>query len=113
VADYRCCIEQHLLPVFGDCMVEEIDRARCLRFKARLVGDARQLREAIGPGRICGMSGGAGAYRSGRPPSARCCKRSRQFLEDAVEDELIETNPARGKRAGAWPKIAAGRASGG
>jgi hypothetical protein len=46
-ADYRWCIERHPLPIFGDCLVEDIDRARCLRFKARLVGDARQLREAI------------------------------------------------------------------
>ncbi|MCW3018854.1 MAG: integrase family protein, partial [Solirubrobacterales bacterium] len=50
-ADYRWCIERHLLPVFGDCLVEQIDRAQCLRFKARLVGDARELREAIEAGR--------------------------------------------------------------
>jgi hypothetical protein len=50
-ADYRWCIERHLLPIFGDCTVEEIDRARCLRLKARLLSDARELREALAAGR--------------------------------------------------------------
>lgn len=50
-AGYHCCIEQHLLPAFGDCLVEEIDRARCLRLTATLISNACELREAIAAGR--------------------------------------------------------------
>lgn len=97
-ADYRCCIERHLLPVFGDCMVEEINRARCLRFKARLVGDARQLREAIEAGKDLRDERGRRRVPLGPASIRKVLRALAAILEDAVEDELIETNPARGKR---------------
>lgn len=50
-ASYRCYLERHLLPTFEDCLIEEIDRARCLRLKATLIANARELREAIAAGR--------------------------------------------------------------
>lgn len=97
-ADYRWCIERHLLPVFGDCVVEDIDRARCLRFKARLVGDARQLREAIDAGRDLRDERGRRRVPLGPASIRKVLRALAAILEDAVEDELIETNPARGKR---------------
>jgi integrase len=97
-AGYRCCIEQHLLPAFGDCLVEEIDRARCLRFKATLIGNARKLREAIAAGRELRDERG----RRRKPLAAASIRKVLQslaaILDDAVEDELLESNPARGKR---------------
>jgi DNA-binding CsgD family transcriptional regulator len=98
VADYRCCIERHLLPVFGDCVVEEIDRAQCLRFKARMVGDARQLREAIDAGKDLRDERGRKRVPLGPSSIRKMLLTLAAILEDAVEDELIETNPARGKR---------------
>jgi hypothetical protein len=49
-AGYRCCVERHPLPTFEDCLVEEIDRARCLRLKATLIANARELCEATAAG---------------------------------------------------------------
>ena len=98
VADYRWCIERHLLPIFGDCTVEEIDRGRCLQFKARLVSDARELRKALEEGQDLRDERGRRRRPLG-PNSIRKVLRSlAAILEDAVEDELLESNPARGKR---------------
>jgi hypothetical protein len=94
-ADYRSCIERHLLPIFGDCALEEIDRARCLRLKARLLSDARELREALTAGREMRDE----RRRPLGPASARKVLTALgAILDDAVEDDLIESNPARGKR---------------
>ncbi|MHB2001481.1 MAG: tyrosine-type recombinase/integrase [Solirubrobacteraceae bacterium] len=95
---YRWCIERHLLSVFGDCVVEEIDRARCLQFKARLVGDARELREAIAAGRDLRDRRGRRRVPLGAASIRKVLRALAAILEDAVEDELIEHNPARGKR---------------
>ena len=97
-ADYRWCIERHLLPVFGDSLVEEIDRAQCLRFKARLVSDARQLREAIDAGRDPRDGRGRRRVPLGPASIRKVLRTLAAILDDAVEDELIDINPARGKR---------------
>jgi integrase len=87
-----------MLPVFGSCSVEEIDRAQCLRFKARLISDARELRNALDAGRD--LRDAYGRRRRPLGPNAirGVLRVLAAILEDAVEDELIETNPARGKR---------------
>jgi integrase len=98
VADYRWCIERHLLPIFGDCTVEEIDRARCLQFKARLVSDARELRTALEAGRDLRDERGRRRRPLGPNSIRKVLRALAAVLEDAVEDELLESNPARGKR---------------
>jgi len=50
-AGYRCYVERHLLPALDDCLIEEVDRARCLRLRATLIDGARELREADAAGR--------------------------------------------------------------
>lgn len=97
-AGYRCYVELHLLPVFGECSVEEIDRARCLRFKARLLGNARELRAGIEAGRV--LRDGRGRRRKPLGPASirSVLQVLGAILDEAVEDELLESNPARGKR---------------
>jgi integrase len=97
-ADYRWCVERHLLPVFEDCAVEEIDRALCLRFKARLLSDARELRDALESGRDLRDERGRRRRPLGPASVRKVLRALAAILEDAVEDELIESNPARGKR---------------
>jgi integrase len=97
-ADYRWCIERHLLPIFGDCTVEEIDRARCLRLKARLLSDARELREALAAGREMRDERGRRRRPLGPTSVRKVLTALGAILDDAVEDDLIESNPARGKR---------------
>ena len=97
-ADYRRSVEKHLLPSFGDCTLEEIDRVRCLRFRAKLVSDARGQRQAIQAGRTVHDERGRPRRPLG-PNSVRGVLRAlASILDEAVEDELIESNPARGKR---------------
>jgi integrase len=95
---YRCCLERHLLPVFGECFVEEIDRARCLRFKARLLSDARELREGIEAGRVLRDERGRRRKPLGPASIRDVLQVLGAILDEAVEDELLESNPARGKR---------------
>jgi hypothetical protein len=97
-AGYRCCVELHLLPAFGECSVEEIDRARCLRFKARLMSDARELRAAIEAGRVLRDERGRRRMPLGPASIRKVLQVLGTILDDAVEDELLESNPARGKR---------------
>ncbi len=78
--------------------MEEIDRAPCLRFKARLVSDARQLREAIDAGRDLRDERGRRRVPLGPASIRKVLRTLAAILDDAVEDELIDVNPARGKR---------------
>jgi integrase len=97
-AGYRCYVERHLLPVFEDCLVEEIDRARCLRFKARLIANARELGEAIAGGRDPRDERGRCRKQLGAASIRGVLQILATILDDAVEDELLQSNPARGKR---------------
>ncbi len=97
-ASYRCCLERHLLPAFEDCAAEEIDRARCLRLTAALIANARELREASAAGlKVRGERG-----RQRKPLGAASIRSVLQvvaaILDEAVEDEMLESNPAQGKR---------------
>jgi integrase len=97
-AGYRCYVERHLLPAFEDCLVEEIDRARCLGLKAALIGNAHELREATAAGHELRDERG----RRRKPLGAASIRSVLQILaailDEAVEDELLESNPARSKR---------------
>jgi hypothetical protein len=97
-AGYRCYVERHLLPVFEDCLVEEIDRARCLRLKARLIADARELRAANAAGRDRRDERGRRRRPLGPASIRNVLQILAAILDDAVEDDLLESNPARGKR---------------
>lgn len=97
-ASYRCYVERHLLPVFGECFVEEIDRARCLRFKARLLSDARELRAGIEAGRVLRDERGRRRRPLGPASMRDVLQVLGAILDEAVEDGLLESNPARGKR---------------
>ena len=97
-AGYRCCVERHLLPTFEDCLVEEIDRARCLRLKATLIANARELRKATAAGRDLRDERGRRRKPLGPASIRGVLQILATILDEAVEDELIESNPARGKR---------------
>ncbi len=85
------------LPAFEDCLVEEIDRARCLRFKATLIGNARELREAIAAGASCATSAAGVASRLRRHRSARCCRCWRRYSMMPSRTNCLRAT-RRGKR---------------
>jgi integrase len=97
-AKYRWRIESHLLPFFASYRLQDIDRELCLAFKAHLLGQSRELREAI-------EAGADVRDRTGRrvkPLSAASMRMVIDglvaILDDAVEDGHIDSNPARGRR---------------
>jgi integrase len=95
---YRWILGCHLLPFFGRYRLDEVDRELCLAFKAQKVREAAELRELI----AAGADIRDGHNRRRVPLSAASLRkligRLAAILDEAVEDELIERNPARGKR---------------
>jgi integrase len=96
--NYRWRLQCHLVPFFTDNRVDEIDRQLCMAFKAHLLKQSRELREAIEAG---------ADLRDGRGqklvPLSACSIRKvidtlAALLDEAVEDDHIDFNPARGKR---------------
>lgn len=96
ISDYRSRLGH--LAYLDPCPLDRIDAALCVELKAHLLAEARELREAI-------ASGERPRERSGRrrrplgPASVRkVLDALGAILEGAVEDGLIEHNPARGRR---------------
>ena len=97
-SDYRWRLTRHLLPFFATYRLDQIDRELCLAFKARKLQEAHELREALAAGADLKDRQG----RTARPLSAASIRKLidtlAAILDDAIEDELIDRNPARGKR---------------
>ena len=96
--DYRWRLTRHLLPFFATYRLDQIDRELCLAFKARKLQEAHEVREALAAGADLKDRQG----RTARPLSAASIRKLidtlAAILDDAIEDELIDRNPARGKR---------------
>jgi integrase len=97
-AGYRWLLKSHLLPFFAAHRLDEIDARLCLAFKAQKVREATELRDAIAAGANL-------RDRRGRrqvPLSASSIRKGigllAAILDEALADELIAQNPARGKR---------------
>lgn len=95
---YRGALCHHLLPYFARYRLDEIDRHLCLAFKAHIVREAADLHAAIEAGADLRDH----RNRRRQPLAASSIKRLvsvlAMVLDEAIEDELIERNPARGKR---------------
>jgi integrase len=105
-ADYLWRLSNHLLPFFGRDQLDQIDRRRCEAFKAFKLKEAADLRAAIAAGADIRDPR---SDRRGRPRNRRTQPLSlasikklidllAAILEDAIEDDIIDTNPARSKR---------------
>jgi len=96
--DYLWRLGRHLLPYFGRHRLEDIDAEMCLAFKAHKMKESRDLRAAIAAGADVRDDRNRRRVPLG-PASLRkliACLIS--ILDDAVEDKLIASNPARGRR---------------
>jgi integrase len=97
-ACYRWLLKCHLLPFFGSHRLDGIDARMCLAFKARKVREASELRQAISAGADLRDRRG----RQQVPLSASSIRKAISLLagilDEALADELIAQNPARGKR---------------
>jgi integrase len=97
-ADYRWVLGRHLLPFFARHRLDEIDRQLCLAFKAHKLREAAELRQALAAGADIRDRRGRRTVPLSASSIRKLIDRLAAILDEAVEDELIERNPARGKR---------------
>src|SRR5215207_1401785 len=97
-ADYRWRLTRHLLPYFAGHRLDAIDREACLAFKAHKLREAAELRAAIAAGAELRDRRGRRLVPLGASSIRKLIDALAAILDDAVEDELIDRNPARGKR---------------
>jgi integrase len=97
-SDYRWRLRCHLVPFFGELPLDRIDRDLCLEFKAHLLREAKELREALAAGADIRDRRGRGAVPLGPASIRKVLGALAAILDDAVEDGHIDHNPARGKR---------------
>lgn len=97
-ADYDWRLRRHLTPFFGAYRLDEIDRDLCLAFKAQLLRDSRELREAIEAGAEPRDERGRRQVPLGPASIRKQLTALASILDDAVEDSHLDRNPARGKR---------------
>ena len=97
-SDYRWKLSIHLLPFFARYRLDEIDRELCLAFKSRKLAEASRLREELAGGADIRDHRGRRAVPLGPSSLRKILDTLATILDDAIEDELIGRNPARGKR---------------
>ncbi len=97
-SSYRTNLSLHLLPFFARYRLDQIDRQLCLAFKAHKLREAAELRQAIAAGAEIRDRRGRRVVPLSASSVRKLIDRLAAILDDAVEDELIDRNPARGKR---------------
>jgi integrase len=97
-ADYRWRLSRHLLPFFANHRLDEIDRELCLAFKAHKLQEAAELRAALAGGADLRDRRGRRVEPLGPSSIRKLIDTLAAILEEAMEDGLIDRNPARGKR---------------
>ncbi len=96
-ADYRWRLTVHLLPFFGGYRLDEIDRRVCLRFKETKLRESEELRRAISAGADLRDRRGRRITPLGLASIKKLIDTLGSILDEAIEDEHIERNPARGE----------------
>jgi len=96
--NYRCRLECHIVPFFTRYRLDEIDRNLCLAFRAHLLEQSRKLREAIAAGADLRDERNQKIVPLSASSIRKVMDTLGSVLEEADEDDLIDSNPARGKR---------------
>jgi integrase len=97
-ADYRWRLSVHLLPFFGGYRLDEIDRKLCERFKEAKLREAEELRVAIAGGADLRDGRGRRLQPLGLASIKKLLETLAAILDEAIEDEHIDRNPARSRR---------------
>ncbi len=95
--DYRWRLS-HLKRFFGRYRLDQIDADLCQRFKETKLQEARELREALAAGADLRDEHGRRLYPLGLSSLKKLITTLAAILDEAIEDEKIERNPARGRR---------------
>lgn len=83
---------------FADTPIDEIDRRLCLDFKAHLLAEAQQQREALKAGADLRNRHGQRVVPLSLASIKKIIDTFASVLDEAIEDEYRETNPARSRR---------------
>jgi hypothetical protein len=97
-SDYRWRLGVHVLPFFGRYRLDQIDRKLCKEFKAYKMREAAELREALEAGADLRDRRGRKLKPLGPASMRKLIDALAIILDEAVEDEHLDANPARGKR---------------
>jgi integrase len=99
IADYRDWrLRQHLTPFFGATPLAAIDRQSCARFKTHKLVEAEELRDVIAAGGRLRRDNGMPMKPLSKASIAKLIRLLAQILEQAVDDALLDSNPARGHK---------------
>ena len=90
--------ERALLPFFGAYRLDEIDRRLCERFKESKLREADELRTAIADGAVLRDGRGRKLQPLGLASLKKLLETLAAILDEAIEDEHIDRNPARSRR---------------
>ena len=96
--NYRWRLESHLLLFFADYRMDEFDRDLCLAFKAHLLKQARERREAIAAGAVLRDGRNQRVVPLSPTSISKMIDTLAAILDEAIEDGHVEYNAARGKR---------------
>jgi integrase len=97
-ADYRWRLAKHILPYFANYRLDAIDPTTCQAFKAAKLREAAELREAIAAGAVIRDPRGRRTRPLGPASIHKLISCLAAILDEAVEDGLVDRNPARGRR---------------
>jgi integrase len=97
-SDYRWRLSRHLLPFFGEYRLDEIDARLCQAFKAYKLREASELRAAIAAGADLRDRDNRRQRPLGAASMRKLIDCLATILDEAIEDEHIDRNPARGRR---------------
>lgn len=95
---YRGLLDNHLRPFFAGWPVDQIDRQACQTFKARVLREAAELREAIQAGADLRDQRNRRLVPLAPATIRKAINLLAAILDEAIEDELITQNPARARR---------------
>jgi hypothetical protein len=96
--DYRWRLTRHLLPFFASYRLDKIDRELCSAFKAHKLQEAQELRAALAAGADLRDRQGRTLRPLGPASIRNMIDTLAAILDDTIEDQFIDANPARGKR---------------
>jgi len=97
-SDYRWRLRVHVLPFFGRYRLDQIDRKLCKEFKAYKMREAGEIRDAQEAGADLHDRQGRKLKPLGPASIRKLIDCVAGILDEAVEDEYLDANPARGKR---------------
>jgi integrase len=98
LAFYRTALVKHLLPVLAPMPIDQIDRHTSLELKARMIRESNELHEALQAGADLRDKRNRRLVPCGPSQIRKVLGVLAMVLDEAIEDELIDRNPARGKR---------------